>query len=139
LDPGAGVGSLAAALLCRVLTEAPGVEVEVIAVEVDPHVSTYLVETLADCEAAAQGVGAKIRTRIVGGDFIELCGWALETDPALREPFDLVIMNPPYAKLSASSDHRKSLIRQGVDCPNLYAAFLALGVSLDLSRGCRNR
>jgi adenine-specific DNA-methyltransferase len=45
LDPGAGAGSLSAALVQRALNEAPGLEVEVVAVEVDPGVCKYLTAT----------------------------------------------------------------------------------------------
>src|SRR5271169_2964658 len=37
-------------------------------------------------------------------------------------------MNPPYRKLAVQSTERQALLAQGVDCPNLYAAFLAIGV-----------
>ena len=129
LDPGAGAGSLAAALVHRALIEAPDVQVEIVAVEVDPHVSKYLSATLADCEATASAAGRTVTTRIIDGDFIELSSGGLTSEPALDDLFDLVVMNPPYAKLAASSPHRKALLRQGVDCPNLYAAFLALGAT----------
>ena len=43
-------------------------------------------------------------------------------------PFDIVVMNPPYAKLGADSAHRHALAAYGMDCPNLYAAFMTLGV-----------
>ncbi len=135
LDPGAGTGSLTAALVHRVLVEAPEVRVEVVAVEVDPKVSRYLSATLVDCEATAAAAGSTVTTTIVDGDFIELGSGALESDPVLEESFDLVIMNPPYAKLAASSSHRRALLRQGVDCPNLYAAFLALGATTLASGG----
>ena len=39
LDPGAGIGSLTAALMARILREAPGLQVEVVAAEIDPIAS----------------------------------------------------------------------------------------------------
>ncbi|WP_280204051.1 hypothetical protein, partial [Nocardia farcinica] len=47
---------------------------------------------------------------------------------------DIVIMNPPYVKLAAGSAHRKRLRQAVVDCPNLYAAFLALGADGPVER-----
>lgn len=129
LDPGAGAGSLAAAVVARVLVEAPGTHVEVVAVEVDPQVGPYLAATLADCEETARAQGETVRTHLVRGDFIELAASGIGSPPELAAPFDLVVMNPPYAKLGARSPHRTALSSQGVDCPNLYAAFLALGAS----------
>jgi adenine-specific DNA-methyltransferase len=48
----------------------------------------------------------------------------------LGEEFDLVIQNPPYGKLAASSLHRRAMRGAGMDAPNLYAAFLALSVGM---------
>ncbi len=127
LDPGAGVGSLSAALVDRVLADAPNVAVEVTAVEVDPRVAHQLKATMADCEASAARVGRQVSTRVVIGDFIE-SSVGLLAQPALQRPFDIVVMNPPYAKLGADSAHRHALAAYGVDCPNLYAAFMVLGV-----------
>jgi len=126
LDPGAGAGSLTAALVDRVLAEAPGVQVEVVAVEIDPDVVGYLAETLADCEKEAGGM---VTTRLIRGDYIELATGGLGADEALPGPFDVVIMNPPYAKLAVRSWQRAAMQRFGIDSPNLYAAFLALGAT----------
>ncbi|MBH0777331.1 Eco57I restriction-modification methylase domain-containing protein [Nocardia bovistercoris] len=126
LDPGAGSGSLTAALVERVLTEAPGLSVEVVAVEVDPQVAEYLSATLRDCEGTACEAGISLTASVVVGDFIELRS-GIAHQSLEGEPFDVVIMNPPYAKLAAGSAHRKGVRALGVDCPNLYAAFLALG------------
>lgn len=111
------------------LVEAPGTNVEVVAVEVDPSVSRHLAQTLADCEQTARDQGVLVRTTLLQGDFVEMAATGIGAPPALTEPFDLVVMNPPYAKLGARSPHRIALGSHGVDCPNLYAAFLALGSS----------
>jgi adenine-specific DNA-methyltransferase len=128
LDPGAGTGSLTAALIARILHEAPGLRVEVVAAEVDPTATAHLSETLADCAEVAASQGTRITVTVLQADLIEeatrLCG----DSGHLAEPFDLVIMNPPYRKLAAQSTERRALLGEGVDCPNLYAAFLAIGV-----------
>jgi adenine-specific DNA-methyltransferase len=126
LDPGAGAGSLSAALVQRALSETPSLELEVVAVEIDPGVCGYLAATLADCEKAGDGL---VRTRMVTGDYIALGTGALGGDETLAESFDVVIMNPPYAKLALRSWQRTAMVRWGVDASNLYAAFLALGAS----------
>ncbi|MFC9877889.1 Eco57I restriction-modification methylase domain-containing protein [Nocardia salmonicida] len=129
LDPGAGSGSLTAALVQRLLSEAPQLTIEVVAVEVDPQVAEYLQATLQDCEVTATEAGTSVRSTVVVGDFIELR--SSSTHQALESgSFDLVIMNPPYAKLAVGSSHRKGMRALGIDCPNLYAAFLALGAGL---------
>ena len=127
LDPGAGVGSLSAALVARVLAEAPNVAVDITAVEVDPRVAAPLRETMADCETSALRVGRLVSTRVVIVDYVESSVGLLGLR-ALQGPFDIVLMNPPYAKLGTDSPHRQALAAYGVDCPNLYAAFMTLGV-----------
>lgn len=134
LDPGAGSGSLAAAIAARIMLECPRLEVEVVAVEIDPYVASYLQRTLDDVVQTAQDVGSSATVRMVVGDYIDMSSGMLDGDVDLSEPFDIVIMNPPYRKLGLSSAHRKALISQGADCANLYAAFLALGTA-SLSRG----
>ncbi len=130
LDPGAGSGSLAAALAARVLRECPALELEIVAVEIDPEVGRYLQGTLTDLTETAGAAGAKVATKIVLGDYIELSTSLMTKPDALDSPFDLVIMNPPYRKLGLNSAHRRALLHQGVECPNLYAAFLALGATV---------
>jgi adenine-specific DNA-methyltransferase len=127
LDPGAGVGSLSVALAARVLLTSPALELEIVAVELDADVAASLRETLADVERVLRNAGRQIATQVVIGDYIELTTGGFMREPVLDEPFDLVIMNPPYRKLPSASRYRHALARLGADCPNLYAAFLALG------------
>ena len=127
LDPGAGIGSLSAALVDRVLADAQNISVEVTAVEVDPRVAPHLRATMADCEASAARLGRQVSTKVIVDDFIE-SSVGLLARHELQGPFDIVLMNPPYAKLSTDSPHRHALAAYGVDCPNLYAAFMTLGV-----------
>ena len=128
LDPGAGVGSLTAALIARVLAEAPRLSIEVVAVDIAPTVTPYLEETLADCREVAASVGTHVTATAITGDLItETTGFGRLIGP-LSSPFDLVIMNPPYRKLALGSIERAALVSDGVDCPNLYCAFLAVGV-----------
>ena len=127
LDPGAGVGSLTTALIARVLTEAPGLSIEVVAVEISPAITPHLKETLGDCREVAASVGVEVTTTAISGDLItESTGFKRQLGP-LASPFDLVIMNPPYRKLGSGSMERRALKADGVDCPNLYCAFLAIG------------
>ncbi len=120
LDPGAGVGSLAAAVVERVREESPPLEVHVVCVELDEAVLPWLRETAQDMEAAGAIVD------VVHADFIA-DGTGAFCSTVFDEPFDLVVQNPPYGKLAARSLYRASLQAEGVDCPNVYAAFMALG------------
>lgn len=122
LDPGAGSGVLSAALIDRALREGPDAALHVVAVEYDQAVIGYLKETLDACVSAGNG---RVSYEIVEGDFI-VKSTGLDADSRLSD-FDIVIQNPPYAKLAASSALRAAVRGVGADAPNLYAAFLALG------------
>lgn len=123
LDPGAGSGMLTVALVDRIRAERPGVPIEVTAVEVDETLRPALRETLSDIEALGN-----VTTTLIGEDFLT---WALASD----DRFDLVIQNPPYAKLQTGSAQQNLLRAAGIDVPNIYAAFLALGVRLLAGNG----
>jgi adenine-specific DNA-methyltransferase len=132
LDPGAGSGMLAAALIARVLSERPEVSVHVVAVECDEMVLPHLRATLDEVKAAG---GGRVTTEIVETDYVLAASSG--TDARLRD-FDLVIQNPPYGKIGVSSPHRVAMKRAGVDAPNLYAAFIALSIAA-LRRGGQGR
>ena len=121
LDPGAGSGSLAASLIVRIVDEYPGVSVHLTVVEVDSTLILPLQETLDDCATLANLNGMEFSSKLVHGDFIEI-------GTNFGSKFDLVIMNPPYQKLGTNSWQRKKMSQLGVDSPNLYAAFMSLGV-----------
>jgi adenine-specific DNA-methyltransferase len=127
LDPGAGSGSLSAAIAARILRERPALELQLVAVELDGALAAYLGETLRDIEDAFEAAGAPATTRLIAGDYLDLATSPRGRAAGLDGPFDLVIMNPPYRKLAAAAPHRRRLARAGAECPNLYAAFLALG------------
>lgn len=123
LDPGAGSGILSAALVDRLRIECPGVTVHIVAVENDGVLHAALAETLSELE----GVDG-VSTELVDANFLT---WALSTD----DRFDLVIQNPPYAKLRSGSEAQNLLRRNGIVVPNIYSAFLALGLRLLVEGG----
>lgn len=114
LDPGAGVGSLTAALVVRLHEERPGVDVHVVAVETDPQVVPYLRATLEECRAT-HGTTFDL----VQGDYLT------DDDALIDGPFDLVVANPPYGKLAAGSLRRTRTAHHLVDTSNIYTAFWA--------------
>lgn len=131
LDPGAGSGMLSAALVARVLDERPNLAVHVVAVECDQAVLPCLADTLDACTAAGAG---RVTFELIDGDYIT-ASTGFTHDERLSS-FDLVIQNPPYAKLAASSAPRAAVRGEvGADAPNLYAAFLALGAAALVSKG----
>lgn len=128
LDPGAGVGSLTAALVSRASAEKWSVRLELTAVEVDDDLLPALKQTLHECGGAAVVASSMLHS----SDFIE---WACDRLGAglfavERERFDLAILNPPYRKLNTASSERRMLSNIGVEATNLYAAFVALSLRL---------
>lgn len=132
LDPGAGSGMLLTAVVQRIVEDSPGTTIHITAVEVDEAVVPALKATAALCIDWAKRRGTTVTVDVRCQDMIYASiGLGSELE---AEAFDLVIMNPPYGKLAANSSERRTLAAAGVDAPNLYAAFLALGV-LSLRRG----
>jgi len=122
LDPGAGVGSLTAALVCRWLLETERPDMDVIAYEVDARVTPGLRETLDEAVNLASRFGRTLRPLIRQSDFV--------LEPPEQGESNVVLMNPPYRKLSVRSAEARAL-RGGVDpirATNLYTAFLVRAV-----------
>lgn len=113
LDPGAGTGQLSAAVLARIMSQNPNLEVELVGVETDQNVAAFLSHTYEDCAELARETGVKLDTHVVVGDFVELETSIFEKPPCLAEPFDLVVMNPPYFKLAPNSPERRALAAVG--------------------------
>lgn len=128
LDPGAGVGSLSAAMVERAIAMGRSETVHLVAVEADPVLLPFLEETLNDCRSTARQAGLDLTTEIVQSDFLLWC--SSQTEGTDRRPFNACIMNPPYRKIGAGSAERKTMDALGVRVTNLYTAFFAAGLLL---------
>jgi adenine-specific DNA-methyltransferase len=125
LDPGAGVGSLTAAVAARWQRDGGG-PLDVTAVEADPRLHDSLRQTMADLGQVHELTGI-----VIEGDFIEWGAGHVSGFGVLAAPkFDLVVMNPPYRKVHSASDERRTLAAAGIEVPNLYAGFVALAAEL---------
>lgn len=128
LDAGAGAGTLSAAFVSRLIDEAPDLELSIVCVEIDPALTPYLEYVMQNCAAAAANAGVQFSYQILTGNFLDpesddSPSAGLDSMPA----FDLVVMNPPYRKLGASSELWRRMVNLGTKCPNLYAAFMRMG------------
>ena len=139
LDPGAGVGSLTAVVVNRLVAEdAPPRILNVAAYEIDPRLLEDLDATLAECAVVAEAAGLRTSFQAHRHDFVQAAFAVLDpdlfaTDPAMGERrseagYDLVVMNPPYRKIHTLSRERRLLARIGIEVSNLYTAFLSLAV-----------
>ena len=107
--PGAGVGSLAAAVCERVLTLSSPRQIEIVLYENDATLLPLLEENMRHCRTALKAAGHELRYTIHDADFIlttqgRRAQRMLFDDDAVEE-FDAVIMNPPYFKIGADSAH----------------------------------
>ena len=116
LDPGAGIGSLSAALLAHL--RGHGV---VTAYEIEPSFQDHLRATLR----AYPGEHA-----ILQRDFIAQTVLAVAGGKARGGLFDAVIANPPYKKIQTGSAHRGLMRKLGLETSNLYTCFLACAIAL---------
>lgn len=130
LDPGAGVGSLSAAVIERVgmVGKKPGA-VSVTCYEIEPLLIDYLKATLEEGKTHCQEWKIKAHTVIHAQDYI----LSTAQPPTLFQGerpkmtgFTHVIMNPPYRKIHSASEHRVALRKAGVETSNLYTGFLFL-------------
>lgn len=125
LDPGAGVGSLTAAVAARWRRDGGG-PLSVTAVEADLQLRQPLGQTMDDL-----GQVHELTSTIVAGDFVEWAAGHVSGFGVLEAPkFDLAVMNPPYRKIHSASDERRRLASAGIEAPNLYAGFVALATEL---------
>ncbi|MCY4101528.1 MAG: Eco57I restriction-modification methylase domain-containing protein [Rhodobacteraceae bacterium] len=132
LDPGAGVGSLTAALAEFLCNYMPGPDsVSFTAYEIDPLLLMYLQDTLNSVKLQCKAAQFQSEAEILNEDFILASSNVLEPDNLFDKKHDTggfthVIMNPPYKKINSASQHRLTLRKAGIEVTNLYAAFMAL-------------
>jgi adenine-specific DNA-methyltransferase len=131
LDPGAGVGSLTAAVCDRFLNlRAPG-HLEIHLFENDDEVLPFLRKTLTHCAEKLSEHGHSMTHEIHVKDFIldaastVFGAPSLFDDPYELGEFDGVIMNPPYFKVSKASPYARVMEDVVHGQPNIYAFFLA--------------
>jgi adenine-specific DNA-methyltransferase len=134
LDPGAGAGSLGAALVLA-LCQRPKhpAKIALTAYEIDPLLVVYLRKTLERCQVVCEEFGVSFQGRVVDDDFLEAGANSLAGDLFARgepERFDCAILNPPYRKIRTESRERSLLRSIGLETTNLYTGFVAVAARL---------
>ncbi|MBX9788501.1 MAG: Eco57I restriction-modification methylase domain-containing protein [Pirellulales bacterium] len=135
LDPGAGVGTLSAAMCNRLLQLDPPLDVFIELWETDPRLEAPLRDTMQRCAVAMRTAGHRFEYMIRTDDFI-----LASSDDSLfvaRSPasFHVAIMNPPYYKLRKDSPQARSMPHVVHGQPNVYALFMAAATDWLLPRG----
>jgi adenine-specific DNA-methyltransferase len=131
LDPGAGVGMLAAAFCERIGELRSPRRVTVHAFENDPQLTPLLEQNLDNCKRVLSAAGHSFTYALHAGDFIleashGLNGKGLFDHAGFHVECNGVIMNPPYFKLRKESLYAKLMESIVHGQPNIYAFFLAL-------------
>lgn len=131
LDPGAGVGSLTAALVERICeTDRKPRSARFTCYELEPILTDYLRNTLEEASVQCELAQITPQTEIFEEDFIlaNQAGLQREIFPphSMDAGFSHVIMNPPYKKIASASMHRAALRKAGIETSNLYTAFMFL-------------
>lgn len=136
LDPGAGVGTLTAAVIERLLTNPDKVQsCNITAYEIEPVFLSCLNKTLTECCSALKHQGIQASYRLCEENFIQAgreVNFPLSQESSPE--FTHVILNPPYKKIHARSIEKKILASLGIDTVNFYSAFVWLA-SLQLGDG----
>ena len=132
LDPGAGVGSLTAALVERLCERAIRPRsAALVCYEVAPELMGYLSNTLDESVLQLEAAQIRADASIHSADFILSHSNGLQAN-FFREfqskdaRFTHVIMNPPYRKIRSGSEHRYALREAGIETSNLYTGFMFL-------------
>lgn len=131
LDPGAGVGILAAAWIAHVCEQpAPPKQIAVTLYELDQDLLPFLHRTMDLCHELCVGADIEFTFEIRNEDFILAASRALNHGlfSTSQPEFDAVILNPPYKKLASDSTERRLLRESGIETSNLYTAFVGLAL-----------
>jgi adenine-specific DNA-methyltransferase len=136
LDPGAGVGSLTAAVCDRFLNFPAPRNIEIHLFENDPEVLPFLRQTVKRCAGRLSEHGHSMAYEIHAQDFILDAASICFGHPSLFNggsalgEFDGVIMNPPYFKVNKASPYARIMDDVVHGQPNIYAFFLAAAAQM---------
>jgi adenine-specific DNA-methyltransferase len=138
LDPGAGIGSLFAALTAQLCSrELPPSSIRVIAYEIEPSFQPYLRETVSLCNERCGRAGINFEAEIYATDFIRDVAESIGAGLFGRTiaSCNAAILNPPYRKISSQSAERAHLRHIGVETSNMYTGFLAAAMKMLVQGG----
>lgn len=127
LDAGAGVGSLTAAFVERVKSNATCIESTCF--ELSSVMNHYLGDTLGQCSNTCEENNVQWSQTVVEEDFIQHSVQTLLSED-FTSNYNKAILNPPYLKIAAKGEERKALRQVNFETGNLYSAFVGLAIKL---------
>ena len=122
LDPGVGKGTLTEAFIQRWRHQGANGSVTAHIYEFDDAMFSKLRKLVERLNQTG------VVTELFEGDFIKRAATMLRLGSGPR--YTHAILNPPYKKISTSSDHRAFLSAIGLETVNLYTGFLGLVIDL---------
>jgi adenine-specific DNA-methyltransferase len=130
LDPGAGVGTLSAAVCQRVLQHRQPRQLFFELWENDPRLEPRLRATMEACRKALEDAGHEMQFTVQTADFVlDHAEPSLFAGPS-NAPFDLAVMNPPYFKVRKDAASARAMAHVVHGQPNVYAFFMAVAADL---------
>jgi adenine-specific DNA-methyltransferase len=130
LDPGAGVGTLSAAVCQRVLQQKNPRHLVFELWENDARLEPRLRATMEKCQKSLKDAGHETQFTVQTGDFVLDHAEPSLFGAASDASFDLAILNPPYFKLRKESKHARAMAHVVHGQPNIYAFFMAVAADL---------
>ncbi len=138
LDPGAGTGSLFAALTEQLISTPERPEsIEIVAYETDQNIVPHLEATVDLCQQLCAETGVAFHGTVCCEDFISAAVARFHDGlfAMTQDDFTHVILNPPYKKINGETQTRRILNSAGIGISNLYAAFVWLAACLTCPGG----
>jgi len=146
LDPGIGAGTLACAVIERVIQEGRPLEIWLDGYDTDKGMCQAASEAVGKAVATAAKHGITVHAHILNRDFVadnlrSIRGatlWDSEPSGEHTTLYDHIIANPPYFKLNASDPRVKLVSGYVTGHTNIYTLFMSLGLSLlaPMGRAC---
>lgn len=135
LDPGAGVGTLSAAICQRVLRNREECRLHFELWENDPKLISLIQRTMSNCQKTLLEAGHTMDFVVRVDDFILANTQKSLFSDGRSASFDIAILNPPYFKLRKDSPHARAMRHVVHGQPNIYALFMALAADLLVPHG----
>src|SRR3989338_2639648 len=137
LDPGAGTGILACAVLENIANlDNPPKNIKLVTYEIDTQIIPYLKQALEYSKQWLKKKNINLSYQIKTEDFILAnANSFISTDTLFSlgdspEKFDYIVSNPPYFKLSKSDPRAKTASKIVYGQPNIYAIFMMVSALL---------
>ncbi|MBC7835240.1 MAG: Eco57I restriction-modification methylase domain-containing protein [Phycisphaerales bacterium] len=131
IDAGAGAGVLAAAMCERIVAMSEPRRVHADLFETDSAVLPALRQTIRECQEVLASRGHHLTATVHEEDFVlRRSAQSLYAQESRSEYADVVLMNPPYCKLSKDSPQARAFAEIVHGQPNVYALFMAAAVEL---------